>query len=460
MHLNSIRAGLMCLFCPALSVAADAVTPSVFDHWTATHKLTLEATYLESDTLNPTQSLSHSVKYEGYFRYFNGDENWPDWEVMLRPWLVSAAEDRQFQLFSTGGTQFEGEYVELREFYYQHNRVFGDPAYTLRIGRQQYQGDYGLWWDDSIESVSLAFDETNIGGFIALGQKFHSYNVGLDGDVNELSAAERDIFYVFGEFWKEPRAGLRYGVRTVYQYDVSAPNDNSDLSDFHGVKLGGFIQQKNPDQSPGFDYYLDAAVLTGKHQHVNSGGLINDTVNTFGWQVLGEVGYSFAQPVSRDRLAFRLGVTDSPDSRFGGSKLLEIQSDRVTNNGRYSTSLAGSFLDIRFSNILFAGATYRRFVSARNSIEVMVFDLYQRNKDLPLSASIGDRYDNGLDTGEGDHIGQLVDVFYSGRIFPYAYEQKRITFDYLASAGYFHNENAIGRSVNDYQVSIGINIRY
>lgn len=421
------------------------------------NNVTLQGSYRELSTVNEEEALAYSAKYEGYYTLSPPQREWSSWDVLLRPWIVSNSSNELSDPFGAGGAQFEGEYFELREFYYRKNILFGFPAAELTVGRQQYTGDYGIWWDDSFESVQFEWDATTKGGFLAVGQLYHSYSYNFNGTTNDLSPSELDIAYVIGEYWFQPYSDVRAGLRLFAQNDFSVPNDKSDDSDFTGGKLGLFISGRGQGhQLDLIDYYVDLSVTKGKHQNINSNGILNGEVDSQGWAILADVGYELGDRTRQQRISVRGGMTDSPDNQFSGNYVAPIQSDRKTNDGTYSTGISGTFLKNRFTNVAFFGASYRTDVSERSQVEFMVFDIRQRNADVPLSATIGDDYSDG----PGSHIGNTFEVFFFNKMFPSAVKGHLLDIEYLVSAGYFRGGDAIADTINDYKLSVGINFKY
>jgi len=440
------------------------------------HKVILQGSYLEASTgreeaseennfqenlTEEQESLDHSFKYEGYYTFSSPQRELSSWEVLLRPWVVSNSSNELSDPFGQGGTSFEGEYLEMREFYVRKNILFGNPSYALTLGRQQYSGDYGIWWDDSIESVQFDWDNTSNGGFIAYGQRLHSYSYNFNGSdhgtTNDLIADELDIAYLMAEYWIKPYSDLRVGVRLFAQNDFSVAHDNSDSSDFTGTKIGFFAAGNGINgQFKKLDYYADVSMTRGTHEHINSNGFLNGEVDSKGWAFLSDIGYQLSKGTKERRISVRWGMTDKPDNQFAGNYVAPIQSDRATNVGTYSTGISGTFLDNRFTNVVFAGVSFKAEVDDRSQLEFMVFDIRQRNSDLPLSATIGDNYADG----DGKHIGKTFEVFYFNKMFPTAVNGNLLDAEYLVSAGFFNGGDAIVDKVFDFRFSVGINLRY
>jgi len=425
------------------------------------HKVILQGSYLELSTIEEQESLEHSFKYEGYYTFTAPQREFSSWEVLLRPWVVSNSSNELSDPFGQSGASFEGEYLEIREFYFRKNILFGNPSYAFTLGRQQYSGDYGIWWDDSIESFQFDWDNTSNGGFIAYGQRLYSYSYNFNGSdhgtTNDLIADELDITYLMAEYWVKPYSELRVGARLFAQNDFSVAHDNSDSSDFTGVKLGFFVSGNGVNgQFKKLDYYADISITRGTHKHINTTNVVNAEVDSNGWAFLSDIGYQLNEGTQERRVSVRWGMTDKPDNQFAGNYVAPIQSDRVTNEGTYSTGISGTFLDNLFTNVVFAGVSFKAEVDDRSQVEFMLFDIRQRNSDLPLSATIGEDYEDG----DGRHIGTTFEVFYFSEMFPTAVKGSLLDAQYLLSAGFFNGGDAIEGNAHDFKFSVGINLKY
>ena len=128
--------------------------------------------------------------------------------------------------------QPEGWYAELRELYVKRNLIGDDPRFSLSFGRQRFADDYGIWWDDSLESVRFDYQDTFSDAFVALGQKFHNYNT----DVNSLAASEERTLYLMGQYAYRWSPNNQVGVRLMQENDRS-DHDVDDRYDFKGCLL-------------------------------------------------------------------------------------------------------------------------------------------------------------------------------------------------------------------------------
>lgn len=417
-----------------------------------THKVVLQGNYFEQDTQSEDESFSYSFKYDGSYLFSVPTLDWPDWDVFFRPWLVASSSEQLSDSFSSG-QQYEGVYLEAREFYVRKNRFLEMPSLNLTLGRQQYADYYGTWWDDSIESVKLDFDKTLYGGFLALGQQFYNYNT----DTNELNNNQKDVSYLFGEAWYRFSGQSISGIRWFGQYDHSVEND-VEVSDFQGIKLGYFIDARESINSQHeLSFYADFALINGEYENINSGSaFINAKENVKGWALVTELYDQFYLNQQRFKIGFRLGMTDAPDNAFSGHALAPVQTDRVSKTGQYSTGISGTMLDNNLSNIRFFGAMAEYQIDDRSHIEFLAFDMERRNRDVPLAASIADSYVDG----SGKSIGQSYEAFYFIELFPKRMMEREVGIDLLLSAGFFNGGDAIDGSPDDYRVSVALNAAF
>lgn len=417
-----------------------------------THKVVLQGNYFEQDTLNEEESFNYSFKYDGSYLFSIPGLDWPTWDVFFRPWFVASSSEEISDSFSSG-QQFEGVYLEAREFYVRKNRLFDLPSVSLTVGRQQYSDYYGIWWDDSIESVKFEFDKTLYGGFLALGQQFYNYNT----DTNELNNDQKDVTYLFGELWFLTGPSIRSGIRAFGQYDHSYDHD-LEVSDFKGVKLGYFFDAHSQinDEHELF-FYSDFSLINGEYQHINSGSsFINADQSVQGWAFVSEIYDQFRIDRHRFKVGVRIGMTDSPENPFSGHALSPVQTDRVSKTGQYSTGLSGTMVNNNLSNIRFLGVMAEYQLDDRSHIEFLAFDMEKRNAELDLAVSIGDAYANG----DGKSIGQSYEVFYFTELFPKRVRGRELGIDLLLSAGFFNGGDAIQGSPDDYRVSVGLNATF
>jgi alginate production protein len=341
----------------------------------------------------------------------------------------------------------------------RRNLLWDDPRYSVSVGRQSYSDRYGIWWDDTFESVRFNYQDSFSSGFLAAGQKLYYYNT----DVNNLDPSDEDIFYAMGEYAWNWTPGHTAGTRMLYQGDHSDHNIN-DRQDFNGLRAGLFFDGKNLALDSISDYHLELATLRGEIDSIDSNG-VQGNDNTRGWAVLGEVGKRFQDLPWTPRFALHAGITDKPDDAFDGFFLNNIESDRVVEVERYSSRLVSSFINVNVRNLQYFGVALQTQPTPRSSLDLKISDLYLRdeNGDLPVRVDRDQRQARNQAIAQsinsGRSVGQVVDVNYYWKMFPIAYEGKHLDLNTLISASYLRAGEAIA-SGDDYQLTLGIVMRY
>ncbi len=445
---------------PALPFAEPVITSEVF------HKLTLQTGYGPQDsTIGNNRESFQSYRYEPSFIWYSPEKRWAKWQVFGRAWINYDTSQASTALQEDNNTDREARerpeyfYSELREFYVRRNLLWDDPRYSVTMGRQSYFDRYGIWWDDTFESVRFNYQDSFSSGFLAAGQKLYYYNT----DVNSLDETDEDIFYAMGEYAWRWKQGHTAGVRMLYENDHSDNNVN-DRQDFEGLRAGLFFDGQNLNAGPISDYHLELATLAGDIDSIDSNGA-RTSGSTRGWALLGEVGKRFQDLPWTPRFALRAGITDKPDDENDGFYLNRIQSDRVVELERYSSRLISSFINVNVRNLQYYGIALETQPTPRTSLDFKISDLYLRNEngELPIRIDSDQRQRRNLEIAEGSNngrsVGQVVDVNYYWKMFPIAYEGKHLDLNTLVSASYLRAGDAVA-SGDDYQLTLGIVMRY
>jgi len=445
---------------PVQPFAEPVVTSEFFQ------KLTLQTGYGPQDsTVGNGRKVFQSYRYEPSFSWYSPEKRWAKWQVFGRAWVNYNTSQTSTGLQEDNNSNREARerpeyfYSELREFYVRRNLLGDDPRYSLTLGRQSYSDRYGIWWDDTFESVRFNYQDANSSGFLAAGKKFYYYNT----DINTLDETDKDIFYGLGEYAWRWRQGHTAGVRMLYENDYSDSNVN-DRQDFQGLRAGLFLEGQNLDLAALSDYHLELATLRGNIDSTDGNG-VQSSDTTRGWALLGEVGKRFQDLPWTPRFALRAGITDKPDDANDGFYLNRIQSDRVVDPERYSSRLISSFINVNVRNLQYYGFALETQPTPRTSLDFKVSDLYLRNEngELPIRIDSDQRRARNqqitLGNNSGRSIGQVVDVNYYWRMFPIAYEGKHLNLNTLVSASYLRAGEAV-QSGDDYQLTLGIVIRY
>ncbi|MCO7514947.1 alginate export family protein [Pseudomonas guariconensis] len=449
---------------PVRVAPADGSEPVITSEFF--NKLTVQTGYGPEDSqVDRNREMFYSLRYEPSFAWYAPEKRWAKWMVYGRLWLnYDTSQSSNLTSESTNDNereQPEGWYAELRELYVKRNLIGDDPRFSLSIGRQRFWDDYGIWWDDSLESLRLNYQDTFSEAFLAVGQKFHNYNT----DVNSLAASEERTLYVMGEYAYRWSQNNKIGVRLMHENDRS-DHDIDDRYDFKGLRYGLFFKGDNLALPVFSDYHLELAALDGKMDNTTQSGVTTTGHDSKGWAVLGEVGKRFDALPWTPRIALRGGLTDKPGDENDGFRLNPIQSDRITRQGSYSTRLTSSFVSLDLRNLSYYGIALETRPTPRSALDLRITQLNLRDEDgvLPIrmAADSRSRRQNQLDRGlygKGDNIGQMVDLNYYWKMFPVAIDGKHLDVNTLVSASYLNAGSAL-KTGDDYQLSVGVVISY
>lgn len=431
------------------------------------HKLSIQAGYGPEDSaLGNDRESFHNVTYEPTFIWYSPEKRWSEWMVFGRANLTYDSGNSSNTLASDNQNLDARErpeylYAEAREFYVRRNLLGGDPRFALSLGRQAYNDKYGLFWDDSIESVRLSYNDTFARGFFAVGQKFWNYN----SDVNSLDAGEEETLYVMGEYALRWHADHWAGVRALYEDDRS-DNDPDDPQDFTGWRAGLFLRGENLTFSPLLsDYHVELAALGGRIGAIDN-SLSRSSHNTRGAAMVSEIGKRFDHLTWTPRVALRGGITDTPSDENDGFYLNRMQSDRIVTPGSYNTRLVSSFIRLNLRNVQYYGASLELKPTPRSALDLRISDVYLRSADgdLPVRISRTEQQERRAEIRAGTFnggrsVGQVYDANYYWRMFPLAYEGRHLNINGLINVAYLDAGSAVP-SGNDYQLSFGIVATY
>ncbi|MCY1275084.1 hypothetical protein D9M70_237170 [compost metagenome] len=430
----------------------DVAATPLAEQFTFDQKLTLQGGYgPDNSVLGEDRKGFYSARYEPSLAWYSSGPQFPAWQGFARAWINYTSGQATSPLQEPNEQQPEYFSSELREFYLRRNLLGGDPRYALSAGRQKFADHYGIWWDDSIEALRFDYTDTFATGFVAVARKFHTYNT----DASSLDANNRDIGYVMGEYALRWNDRNWIGVRAQYERDDSG-DDPDDRRDFRGGRLGLFVHGDDLDLSPLFsDYRLELAALSGKLDLVEANGARNDR-HTDGWALIGDLGKRFYEAPWRPRLSLRVGLTDTPSDQDDGFYLNNIQSDRVTNKEAYTSGLLSSFVSVDMHNLAFYSVAVETQPQPRHSFDVRLSDLYLRDSDggIPINAS------SDLASSGSKSLAQVLDANYYWQMFPIGVNGRQLRVNLLASAGYFWSGSAIEGLGDDFQVSLGVVMRY
>ncbi|MFJ4353198.1 alginate export family protein [Pseudomonas sp. NPDC089428] len=449
---------------PVRVTAADGSEPVITSE--VFNKLTVQTGYGPEDSqVGSDREMFYSLRYEPSFAWYSPEKRWAKWMVYGRLWLnYDSSQSSNLTNEASNSNQREqpeGWYAELRELYVKRNLIGDDPRFSASFGRQRFYDDYGIWWDDSLESLRFNYQDTFSEAFFAVGQKFHNYNT----DVNRLADSEERTTYLMGQYAYRWSPNNQVGVRLMHENDHSG-HDADDRYDFKGMRYGLFFKGDNLAYPVLSDYHLELAALDGKMDNTDGNGVTTTGHSSKGWAVLGEVGKRFDSLAWTPRLALRGGLTDKPSDENDGFRLNAIQSDRITRTGSYSTRLTSSFVALDLRNLSYYGFAVETRPTPRSALDLRVTQLDLRDADgtLPIrmngdQRSQRNRAINQGSNGNGRNVGQMIDLNYYWKMFPVAIDGKHLDVNALVSASYLNAGSALATG-DDYQLSVGVVISY
>src|SRR5690606_4817438 len=224
---------------------------------TLSHGLSMQLGHGPQDSaLGANQEPFYGLRYEPVLAWHWPDRRWPRWQGVMRTWFNYTSSQTSLPFQEQQRREIEHGNAELREFYLRRQLLGDDPRFALTLGRQRYADPYGLWWDDSLESVRLDYRATFSSGFLAVGERFAYYN----SDGNTLEPGDQDIRYAMGEFaWRWHRHHWA-GVRGLFEDDHS-DRSFDDATDFTGWRAGFFAHGTLPGVARSSDYRLETLAL-------------------------------------------------------------------------------------------------------------------------------------------------------------------------------------------------------
>ena len=466
---NALRCAALVLAClpPFLAQAdefdnpaaeADSLSPELEPVTSLlTHKLFMRTGYGPDETrLGEDRRTFFSLRYEPSYRWYSPEQRWARWELFGRLWLNYDTDPNALQ--NTEGSdenlsRRRHAYSEAREFYARRNLLGDDPRFSATFGRQRFSDRFGIWWDDSIEALRLDYNDSFASGFVAVAEKFYYYN----SDDNRLDPRDKNIRYLMAEYAWRWHADHWIGARLLHEDDHSGSSVD-DRQDFDGLRYGIFLRGDTRQlTSLVSDYQLEAVRLDGTQDITQVNGQ-RERSDKRGWALVGDVGKRFESLPWTPRVGLSAGLTDRPDdSGNDGFSLNRIQSDRRNDPFSYSSRLVSNLVSVNLSNLAFYGISLETQPTDRSQLDMRLSDLRLRNASaqLPLRTTT-----DGLVRDSGSsQLGQVLDINHYWRMFPLAYDGKRIQLNTLTSLSYFRAGSALEIG-DDYQVTLGITLTY
>lgn len=452
---------LLALFVPGSALFAQQhETLKQFDNEPETsmftHKLSVRGGYGPEETrLGADRNDFISIRYEPAFHWFSPDLQWPRWEAVARGWLNYDSQPNRISQ-DEGNLQLSRKrshtWAELRELYVRRNLIGGDTRYSMTVGRQRYAERFGVWWDDSLESVRLDYRDSRAQGFIAVAERFYYYNT----DFNTLEPEDDNIRYLMGDYrwlWA-PQHWV--GTRLLYEHDYSDA-DIRDRDDFKGWRLGAYLTGELTELSWLGDYHAEVIGMRGDSRSL---GRFNqfETGRIDGWAALLDVGKRFDQYSWRPRLGLTLALTDKADDEGrDGFYLNRIQSDRRSDPLSYSNRLVSNFVMVNLTNLQMVTLGVDVEPRPGTVLGLKLSDLHLRSPEGRLPIRVVNEPD--IRNTSSRELGQVLDMNYYWRMFPLAIKERRLNLNTLVSASYFKAGDAVNTG-DDFQITLGVTLFY
>lgn len=423
-----------------------------------THKLFMRTGYGPDETrLGEDRRSFFSLRYEPSYHWYSPEQRWAKWEAFGRLWLNYDTDPNALQAVegdNDSQARRRHAYSEAREFYVRRNLLGDDPRFSATLGRQRFSDRFGIWWDDSLEALRLDYNDSFATGFVAVAEKFYYYN----SDDNRLDPRDKNIRYLMAEYAWRWHADHWIGVRLLHEDDYSG-SSTDDRQDFDGLRYGLFLRGDTRQLTSLIsDYQLELVRLDGDQEITQRNGL-RDRSDKNGWAVVGDIGKRFEDLPWTPRVGLTAGLTDRPDdSGNDGFSLNRIQSDRRNDPFSYSSRLVSNLVSVNLSNLAFYGVSLETHPTDRSQLDFRLSDLRLRNASaqLPLRTTNEGEVRN---SDASSHLGQVLDVTHYWRMFPLAYEGKRIQLNTLTSLSYFRAGSALEIG-DDYQLTLGVTLTY
>ncbi|MCP5163043.1 MAG: ion channel protein AlgE [Hahellaceae bacterium] len=422
-------------------------------------KLSLQAGYgPEGSLIGQSHEAFMGLRYEPTLRTYWPQREWSQWQTFVRLWLNYNTSDASNPAFENAGPQIEGFSAEAREFYLKRNLINDDPRLSATLGRQRFSDHFGVWWDDSIESLRVSFQDTDQTAFIALAEHFSTYN----SDDIHLAEQDKKILYLLADYSQQWQQNHWAGLRGLYEYDhsddaqmalpasVTGSQAQQTTFDTSGFRVGFYAHGDTQAPKGGTDYHVETLYLQQRRVSPQ-----RSPDHREGWAVIGEVGQTWNTLALQPRVALRTGITDKPSDARDGFYLNRLQSDRVSNPSSYTTGLAGSFVTVDLRNLFFYGVILETHPDERQQLDIRLFDLYSRNDNLAPAINMTSP------TLHPDHsIGQVLDISHYWKAFPWAVQGKQLNMNLLSNLSYFVAGDASQAAGDDIQVTMGLDLRY
>lgn len=347
-------------------------------------------------------------------------------------------EARAVKNYGEGGSfdsetgEFGGrdDYLELRQYWVDYHGFENYQPLSVRLGRQRFREDYGLWWNRDFDAVKVSHNATLLKSFVAVGQNLMEYRTG-DGVYNE---DDENILRVLAETSWQWKPEQFIEGRAVYQNDHSGlensgeevDGDDFDSTDadivWLGIRAKGVIPETtNFIEKP--EYRVDLVGMVGSEDRLlttpsgeNRIVTGDDDTDLSGWAFDAGLDLPIAvcpkvTPVLHLGYAYGSGDDDDgdDDNHTFRQTGLDSNSSRL---GGYDASIEnyGSVLRPDLSNLHVA--TVGLDVPVTEALDIAGFYRYYALAEAEGSETVGaiDASVNGEDTDLGHGLDVILNL--------------------------------------------------
>lgn len=401
-------------------------------------------------TLGEDNGYAARSRYEFQVNGYDLPQEISQWDFHIKLWLDLSTDNNNTPNIE-GGTN-EGVSLQLREFYFNKNFLFDDPRFSLSIGRKKIKDQYGLWWDESIESIIVNYDNTYNHAFFGIGQRLATY----DTSGYELEPRNEGILYAFGEYNHDWSINHLSGIRYLYQNDNSSNKNNFNLFNFQGYQLGGYSQGQYYTDNYLLNYAIDFRVMNGKINRSLS--QLNNLDNRIeGWSGFSEVGLTFNNISWSPKIGVIVASTNKPKAGEYGFIETNLQTNRINYKEGFSNGLVGSLVGIRFQNMKMYGLQLHLKPFVRTNIVASWYNVERRSQDNPLYPII---IPQDHISPIGSQVGTITELQSVWKSLPKRYHGRLFGFQTRMSLSYFSPDEATLNLDANYQIFFGIDLTY
>jgi len=450
------------ILCTTLSSATEEPTPEKKEETPDkfiihnTNKLFTEIGYGPQDSSFSSDNDSFGqVQYEIYTALHENPQKWSEWNIVTR-FRVTYSDNNTQSIFdddqnfsqNTALSLVEEDedddlFFEAWEFFIKKDVLFGNPNVDFRIGRQKIQDTYGLWWDSSIESISVNYHSTYNHAMLAIGERFNQYKIQNDN----LNASENNVTYTLFEYESAWKNNHIIGLRYLKEYDHSDSFNTKDPMDFDGYRYGFYTRGNRQKYRYNINYYIDISRLQGDYTYTQKSNQTPSATegNVDGWSAYLELGYQWITFYTHPKITFVSVLTDSPETANSadiGFFQSGIQSNRNASNPDFTNGIVGSQTRLLIQNLEMWGLKFYFEPITRSNIELSWFHIARQESQaafnpLLMPASQSSSPGNMNNNTTSNELGNAYDIQMVWRSLPYRIYSRLFGITYRASISYF-----------------------